>query len=106
MTNSDYLLKAAIKKVTEKLNDILIEKIEEATNMAQEAPEVLKKEITNLKDSILEEAIKMEQEEENNKNNMSSKKYEYPQAKEALEQIKEINKQIDELNKKINNNIR
>ena len=106
MANSDYLLKAAIKKVTEKLNDILIEKIEEATNMAQEAPEVLKKEITNLKDSILEEATKMEQEEENNKNNMSSKKYEYPKAKEALEQIKEINKQIDELNKKINNNIR
>ena len=29
MTNSDYLLKAAIKKVTEKLNEILVEKIEE-----------------------------------------------------------------------------
>ena len=28
MTNSDYLLKAAIKKVTEKLNEILVEKIE------------------------------------------------------------------------------
>ena len=30
MTNSDYLLKAAIKKVTEKLNKIVVEKIEEA----------------------------------------------------------------------------
>ena len=29
MTNSDYLFKAAIKKVTEKLNEILVEKIEE-----------------------------------------------------------------------------
>ena len=38
MTNSDYLLKAAIKKVTEKLNEILVEKIEEATNIAQDAP--------------------------------------------------------------------
>ena len=37
MTNSDYLLKAAIKKVTEKLNEILVEKIEEATNIAQDA---------------------------------------------------------------------
>jgi len=27
MTNSDYLLKAAIKKVTEKLNEILVEKL-------------------------------------------------------------------------------
>ena len=30
MTNSDYLLKAAIKKVTEKLNELLVEKIEES----------------------------------------------------------------------------
>ena len=43
MTNSDYLLKAAIKKVTEKLNDLLIEKIEEATTIAQDAPEIFKK---------------------------------------------------------------
>ena len=44
MTNSDYLLKAAIKKVTEKLNEILVDKIEEATNIAQDAPEIIKKE--------------------------------------------------------------
>ena len=53
MTNSDYLLKAAIKKVTEKLNEILVEKIEEATNIAQDAPEILKKEFDSLKDSII-----------------------------------------------------
>ena len=60
MTNSDYLLKAAIKKVTEKLNEILVEKIEEATNIAQDAPEILKKEFDNLKESIIEEASRME----------------------------------------------
>ena len=53
MTNSDYLLKAAIKKVTEKLNEILVEKIEEATNIAQDAPEILKKEFDSLKESII-----------------------------------------------------
>ncbi len=58
MTNSDYLLKAAIKKVTEKLNEILVEKIEEATNIAQDAPEILKKEFDNLKESIIEEATR------------------------------------------------
>jgi len=36
MTNSDYLFKAAIKKVTEKLNEILVEKFEEATNITQQ----------------------------------------------------------------------
>jgi len=51
MTNSDYLLKAAIKKVTEKLNDILVEKIEEATNIAQDAPEILKKEFDNIREA-------------------------------------------------------
>ena len=60
MTNSDYLLKAAIKKITEKFNEILVEKIEEATNIAQDAPEILKKEFDNLKESIMEEASRME----------------------------------------------
>ena len=55
MTNSDYLLKAAIKKVTEKLNEILVDKIEEATNIAQDAPEIIKKEFDSLKESIIEE---------------------------------------------------
>ena len=59
MTNSDYLLKAAIKKVTEKLNEILVEKIEEATNIAQDAPEMLKKEFDSLKESIIEEASRL-----------------------------------------------
>jgi len=54
MTNSDYLLKAAIKKVTEKLNEILVDKIEEATNIAQDAPEILKKEFDSLKESIID----------------------------------------------------
>ena len=44
MTNSDYLLKAAIKKITEKLNEIVAEKIEEASNIAQDVPEIFKKE--------------------------------------------------------------
>ena len=63
MTNSDFLLKAAIKKVTEKLNEILVDKIEEATNIAQDAPEILKKEFDSLKESIIEEASRMEKAE-------------------------------------------
>ena len=63
MTNTDYLLKAAIKKLTEKLNEILVEKIEEATNIAQDAPEILKKEFDSLKESIIEEASRLEKAE-------------------------------------------
>ena len=105
MTNSDYLLKAAIKKVTEKLNDILVEKIEEATNIAQDAPEILKKEFDNLKDSIMEEASRMEK-AENNQENESSNTYQDPKIKKALNEIEHINKQIDLFNQTINNQIK
>ena len=105
MTNSDYLLKAAIKKVTEKLNEILVEKIEEATNIAQDAPEILKKEFDSLKESIIEEASRMEkaeniQEKEPTNTNQNSK------VKKALNEIQGINEQIDLFNKTINNQIK
>ena len=104
MTNSDYLLKAAIKKVTQKLNEILVEKIEEATNIAQDAPETLKKEFDSLKESIIEEASRMEK-AENIQENESTNTYEDSKIKKALHEIEDINKQIELLNKKINNQI-
>ena len=105
MTNSDYLLKAAIKKVTEKLNDILVEKIEEASNIAQDTPEILKKEFNSLKESIIEEAIRMEK-AENIQENESTNTYEDSKIKKALNEIEGINKQIDLFNKAINNQIK
>ncbi len=104
MTNSDYLLKAAIKKVTEKLNEIFVEKIEEATNIAQDTPEILKKEFDNLKDSIIEEASKMEK-TESVQNNETTYTYKNSKIKKALNEIEGINNQIDVFNKKMNNQI-
>jgi len=104
MTNSDYLFKAAIKKVTEKLNEILVEKIEEATNIAQEAPDILKKEFDSLKESIIEEASRMEK-AENIEENKPSNTYQNSKIEKALDEIEGINKQIDLLNKTINNQI-
>ena len=104
MTNSDYLLKAAIKKVTEKLNEILVEKIEEATNIAQDAPEILKKEFDSLKESIIEEASKMEK-AENSQDNENSNTHQNSKIKKALNEIKGINEQIELFNKKIDNQI-
>ena len=104
MNNSDYLLKAAIKKLTEKFNDILVEKIEEATNIAQDAPEILKKEFDSLKESIIEEATRME-EAENIQENESTNTDQNSKIKKALNEIEGINKQIDLFNKTINNQI-
>ena len=105
MTNSDYLLKAAIKKVTEKLNEIVVEKIEEATNIAQDAPEIFKKEFDILKESIMEEASRMEK-ADNFQENETTNTYQNSKIKIALNEIEIINKQIDLLNKKINNQIK
>ena len=104
MTNSDYLLKAAIKKVTEKLNEILVEKIEEATNIAQDAPEILKKEFDSLKESIIEEASRLEK-AENIHENESTNSYQVSKIKKALNEIEVINKQINLFNQTINNQI-
>ena len=105
MTNSDYLLKAAIKKVTEKLNEIVVEKIEEATNIAQVAPEIIKKEFDILKEAIIEEAERMEKEMSKNKNTNSSQSYEDPNVSEVLTILEEINEKIDQVNMNMNNKI-
>ena len=105
MNNSDYLFKAAIKKVTEKLNEILVEKIEEATNIAQDAPEILKKEFDNLKESIIEEATRME-EADGIQENEPTNTYQNSKVKKALNEIEGLNNKIDLLNKTMNNQIK
>ena len=105
MTNSDYLLKAAIKKVTEKFNEILVEKIEEATNIAQDAPDILKKEFNSLKESIIEEASRME-EAENFQENKTTNTYQNSKINKAFDEIEDINNQIELFNKKINKQIK
>ena len=105
MTNSDYLLKAAIKKVTEKLNEIFVEKIEEASNIAQDAPEKIKKEFDTLKDSIIEEAERMKKEESKNKNTDTSEPNQDPKLSEVKKEIQEIKEKIDKFNKELNNTV-
>ena len=105
MKTSDYLLKAAIKKVTEKLNEILVEKIEEATNIAQDAPEILKKEFDSLKESIIEEASRMEKAENIQEDEPTYTSQNF-KVEKALNEIESIENQIDLLNKTINNQIK
>ena len=105
MTNSDFLLKAAIKKVTEKLNEIVVEKIEEATNIAQDAPEKIKKEFDMLRDSIIEEAARMENEVSKSRNADNSESNQDPYLSDVLKEIEDIKVKIDHFNRKMNNTI-
>ena len=105
MTNSDYLLKAAIKKVTEKLNKIVVEKIEEASNIAQDVPEKIKKEFDTLKEAIIEEAERMENEVRKSRNANTSESKQDPYLSDVLKEIEDIKIKIDHFNGKMNNKI-
>ena len=105
MTNSDYLLKAAIKKVNEKLNEVVVEKIEEATNIAQDAPEIIKKEFDNLKEAIIEEATRMEKEVSKNRNTDTAESNQVSNLSEVSKEIEEIKEKIKQFNMKMNNKI-
>ena len=87
MTNSDYLLKAAIKKVTEKLNKIVVEKFEEASNIAQDVPEKIKKEFDTLKEEIIVEAERMENEVSKSRNTDTSESNQDPYLSDVLKEI-------------------
>ena len=102
MANSDYLIKATIKKISEKLNRTFSSKIDEATTAAQEVPEILKKEIEILKDEIIDEAKKMEEESKTEpltKDNIA----EDPLAIKTSKKISLLTKKLDEINTILDN---
>ena len=97
MSNSDYLIKATINKISERLNKTLIGKVEEAANAAQEVPEILKKEIEDLKDEIIQEAKRLEEIDSDDnfrKPNASLN----PKIDQSLEKIESINNYLENLN--------
>ena len=97
MSNSDYLIKATVKKISERLNKIFIGKVEEAANVAQEVPEMLKKEIEELKDEIIQEAKRLE-EIESDDNLREPKASIKPQVEQSLEKIESIRTHLENLN--------
>ena len=97
MSNSDYLMKATVKKISERLNKTFIGKVEKAANVAQEVPEMLKKEIEDLKDEIIQEAKRLE-EIESDDNLREPKESINPQVEQSLEKIESIRTYLDNLN--------
>ena len=97
MSNSDYLIKATVKKISERLNKTFIGKVEEAANVAQEVPEMLKKEIEDLKDEIIQEAKRLE-EIESDDNLREPKASVKPQVEQSLEKIESIRTYLENLN--------
>jgi len=97
MSNSDYLIKATVKKISERINKAFIGKVEEAATVAQEVPDILKKEIEDLKDEIIQEAKRLE--EINSDDNFSKPNASYnPKIEQSLEKIESIKTYLGNLN--------
>ena len=97
MSTSDYLIKATVKKLSERLNKTFIGKVEEAASVAQEVPEILKKEIEELKDEIIQEAKRLE-EIESDDNEKEPEASFSPKIEQSLEKIKSIRTYLENLN--------
>ena len=95
--SSDYLIKATMKKISERLNKTFIGKVEEAANVAQEVPELLKKEIENLKDEIILEAKRLEEIDSEDISSKAKKSFN-PKIEQSLEKIESIKTSLDNLN--------
>ncbi len=98
MSNSDYLIRATVKKISERINKTFVEKIEEVTNIAQEAPEIFKNEIDNLKEEILKEAQRLENSEKDNSDSEDSNLSKDLKIAQILEKIDSINIHLKNLN--------
>ena len=96
MSNSDYLIKATVKKISERLNKTFIGKVEKAANVAQEVPEMLKKEIEDLKDEIIQEAKRLEEIESDD--NSREPKSTSPKVEQSSEKIESIRTYLENLN--------
>ena len=102
MSNSDYLIKATIKTISEKLNRTFSSKIDEAATSAQEVPELIKKEIEILKDEIIDEAKRMEEESKNEPTNQENSTND-PIFDKASKKISLITKKLNEINTILDN---
>ena len=97
MSNSDYLIKATVKKISQRLNKIFIGKVEEAANVVQEVPEILKKEFEDFKDEIIQEAERLEEIDSND--NLSNTKVSlHPKIDQSSEKIESIKTYLEDLN--------
>ena len=102
MSNSDYLIKATIKTISEKLNKTFSSKIDEAATAAQEVPDLLKKEIEILKDEIIDEAKRMENESKNEPPNKEDGTNE-PIFNKTSKKLSLITKKLNEINTILDN---
>ena len=99
MSDSEILLKAAINRITARIQDKLIKSAQEFSEIAEEIPQKLQEEWSNFKEEVIEESERLEK----NKNSSKEKDYNEQSTKEDLTQVQidKLRSKVIEINKRI-----
>ena len=103
MSDSEILLKAAINRITARIQEKLIKSAQEFSEIAEEMPQKLQDEWSSFKEEVIEESERLEKKKTSTKeknSNQPSTKEELTQAQinKLRSKVIEINKSIEEKN--------
>ena len=103
MSDSDILLKAAINRITARIQEKLIKSAEEFSEIAEEIPQKLQDEWSSFKEEVIKESERLEKKtnlsKEKNSNQQSTKEdLTKNQIDKLRSKVIEINKSIEEKN--------
>ena len=103
MSDSEILLKAAINRITARIQEKLIKSAQEFSEIAEEMPQRLQDEWSSFKEEVIEESERLEKKKTSTKeknSNQPSTKEELTQAQinKLRSKVIEINKNIEERN--------
>ena len=103
MSDSEILLKAAINRITARIQEKLIKSAEEFSEIAEEIPQKLQDEWSSFKEEVIKESERLEKKtnlsKEKNSNQQSTKEdLTKAQIDKLRSKVIEINKSIEERN--------
>ena len=99
MSDSEILLKAAINRITARIQEKLIKSAQELSEITEEMPQRLQDEWSIFKEEVMEESERLEKQ----KNSSEDKDSNQPSTKEDLTQaqINKLRSKVIEINKSI-----
>ena len=99
MSDSEILLKAAINRITARIQEKLIKSAQEFSEIAEEIPQKIQDEWSSFKEEVIEESERLEKKKTSSKEKSSNK----PSTKEDLTQtqINKLRSKVIEINKSI-----
>ena len=103
MSDSEILLKAAINRITARIQEKLIKSAQDFSEIAEEIPQRLQDEWSSFKEEVIEESERLEKKEHTSKeknSNQQQTKEDQTQAQidKLRSKVIEINKSIEEKN--------